>query len=155
MRESDCHRRACKTRARDRARPSRSELCPVARPRPPRPVEGIQESESPCLPLSPYRFRVLQGYSLMITQVWADHLPGKPAKEDFSRPAGARSSSGELVPAGAGEWRSISRDESPALVAEAPGARSVPFPAETPGEWLRTRSEERRVGKECRSRWSP
>src|SRR3712207_9326226 len=27
--------------------------------------------------------------------------------------------------------------------------------AALPGIWLRARSEERRVGKECRSRWSP
>src|SRR3989442_1312261 len=28
-------------------------------------------------------------------------------------------------------------------------------PTELAGRWVRVRSEERRVGKECRSRWSP
>ena len=74
----------------------------------------------------------------MIKQAWADHLPSKPATEDFLRRAGGRSSSGELLPAGAGEWRSISRDESPALVCGGAKREVCSMPAETPGEWLRT-----------------
>src|SRR6267143_1453189 len=36
-----------------------------------------------------------------------------------------------------------------------PGASSSLRTGPTPGPFLRARSEERRVGKECRSRWSP
>src|SRR5256885_6807661 len=41
------------------------------------------------------------------------------------------------------------RDELGALVFLSPAARDLP------PEEVRSRSEERRVGKECRSRWSP
>src|SRR5215510_13030761 len=34
-------------------------------------------------------------------------------------------------------------------------ARSLQPPAGAPITWIQGRSEERRVGKECRSRWSP
>src|SRR2546430_17483187 len=35
--------------------------------------------------------------------------------------------------------------------------KEIPYthPPEAPYNWVRVRSEERRVGKECRSRWSP
>ena len=44
------------------------------------------------------------------------------------------------------------RSRSVAIASEAGGASEVPGVG---ARWITPRSEERRVGKECRSRWSP
>ena len=55
-----------------------------------------------------------------------------------------------------GLWAMLStpREENPQITM--PGALvQVVLPGAMPSEVEQTRSEERRVGKECRSRWSP
>src|SRR3989454_7726536 len=81
----------------------------------------------------------------------------------FERPA-----PGLLVPRDLGNRSSAGKDESPGALglaaADLPrfagtacrSARYLPAPRHAPVvRTLRRRSEERRVGKECRSRWSP
>src|SRR2546430_16821897 len=54
------------------------------------------------------------------------------------------------------QWRDLGYTAPPELWAASPEYRTFLALLETAGaDVLRLRSEERRVGKECRSRWSP
>src|SRR2546426_12017270 len=61
------------------------------------------------------------------------------------------------TPLGADSLWSFTTDVPPTVTvqAPAPGATGVPLNTTVTASFSKARSEERRVGKECRSRWSP
>src|ERR1051326_8779377 len=77
-------------------------------------------------------------------RVLLEMLPGYQRFTDGLKMIYLKSNTGELVPLNA-----------VAKLVEDAGPQTIPHSGQLPSVTLSFRSEERRVGKECRSRWSP
>src|SRR5256886_10596476 len=112
-------------------------------------TEHEPHSPSPHPSFVPVNFKSFRSTSNNLSMGWA--------RSFFSSPLTVNETSHFALAAGEGFMLSLaSKKEHLAREAWAPAPQTnLPAAAESNGSEYRSRSEERRVGKECRSRWSP